>query len=90
MDAALDIDLDFATIEDALNLSPKPEFLLFGSGDRMVQPPVAFRREVEAAGLGIEVMDSQGCGPNMGYPCGWKSAGLSVHFYRLSKPRTLA
>ena len=42
-----------------LNLSPRPEFLLLGSGPSMRQPPAAFRREVEAAGMGLEVMDSR-------------------------------
>ena len=43
----------------SLNLSPPPEFLLLGSGPSMLQPPAAFRREVEAAGMGLEVMDSR-------------------------------
>lgn len=51
--------LSYPKIERALNLKPNPEFLLFGSGPNMVQPPAAFRREVEAAGVGIEVMDSR-------------------------------
>ncbi len=51
--------LDFSEIETDLNLSPNPEFLLFGSGQGMIQPPATFRREVEAAGIGIEVMDSR-------------------------------
>lgn len=51
--------LAYAEIEKALNLAPKPEFLLFGSGPQMTQPPASFRREVEAAGVGVEVMDSR-------------------------------
>lgn len=51
--------LDFSAIEIALKLSPKPEFLLFGSGAQMAQPAASFRRQVEEAGLGIEVMDSR-------------------------------
>ena len=51
--------LNFADIEAALSLSPKPEFLLFGSGTAMEQPPAAFRRAVEASNMGIEVMDSR-------------------------------
>ena len=51
--------LDLAAILASLNLSPKPEFLLLGSGPSMLQPPAAFRREVEAAGMGLEVMDSR-------------------------------
>lgn len=52
-------DLDLAEILASLNLSPRPEFLLLGSGPSMVQPPAAFRRALEAAGLGLEVMDSR-------------------------------
>jgi len=51
--------LDLAEIMASLNLSPSPEFLLLGSGPSMLQPPAAFRREVEAAGMGLEVMDSR-------------------------------
>lgn len=52
-------DLNLADIIAALNLSPAPEFLLFGSGTKMEQPPTAFRRAADAAKLGIEVMDSR-------------------------------
>ncbi|MBQ0772665.1 MAG: hypothetical protein KBT59_12515 [Sphingomonadales bacterium] len=51
--------LNLAEILASLNLFPKPEFLLLGSGPSMLQPPAAFRREVEAAGMGLEVMDSR-------------------------------
>lgn len=51
--------LNLAEIMSSLNLSPRPEFLLLGSGPSMLQPPAAFRREVEAAGMGLEVMDSR-------------------------------
>ncbi|MGB5725570.1 MAG: Mth938-like domain-containing protein [Parasphingorhabdus sp.] len=51
--------LDLGEILSRLNLFPAPEFLLLGSGSAMLQPPAAFRREVEAAGLGLEVMDSR-------------------------------
>ncbi|AMO73231.1 hypothetical protein AZE99_04860 [Sphingorhabdus sp. M41] len=51
--------LDLGAILSGLNLSPRPEFLLLGSGPSMQQPPAAFRREVEAAGMGLEVMDSR-------------------------------
>jgi uncharacterized protein len=33
--------------------------MLLGSGPNMLQPSAAFRREVEAAGMGLEVMDSR-------------------------------
>jgi len=51
--------LNLSEILSSLNLSPKPEFLLLGSGPSMLQPPASFRREVEAAGMGLEVMDSR-------------------------------
>lgn len=51
--------LSLADIIATLNLSPVPEFLLFGSGTKMEQPPAAFRRAADAAKLGIEVMDSR-------------------------------
>lgn len=52
-------DLNIDHILAALSLSPKPEFLLFGSGAFMQQPSAAFRRAVEAHDMGIEVMDSR-------------------------------
>jgi len=52
-------NLNFSDIIASLDLNPKPEFLLFGSGPNMLQPAAAFRREAEAAGLGVEVMDSR-------------------------------
>lgn len=52
-------DLNLADIMAALDLSPAPEFLLFGSGTKMEQPTAAFRRAADAAKLGIEVMDSR-------------------------------
>lgn len=51
--------MNLGEILSRLNLSPVPEFLLLGSGASMQQPPAAFRREVEAAGIGLEVMDSR-------------------------------
>ncbi|MEO9600365.1 Mth938-like domain-containing protein [Parasphingorhabdus sp.] len=51
--------LDLGEILSRMNLSPHPEFLLLGSGPSMLQPSAAFRREVEAAGMGLEVMDSR-------------------------------
>ena len=51
--------LNLGEILSRLNLSPVPEFLLLGSGASMQQPPASFRRAVEAAGMGLEVMDSR-------------------------------
>ena len=51
--------LGAADIASLLALSPPPEFLLLGTGNALRQPPLAFRRAVEAQGLGIEAMDSR-------------------------------
>lgn len=58
-DAPARDSLNLTDIINALDLSPAPEFLLFGSGTKMEQPPAAFRRAADAAALGIEVMDSR-------------------------------
>lgn len=58
-DAPVRDNLNLTDIMAALDLSPVPEFLLFGSGTKMEQPPAAFRRAAETAKLGIEVMDSR-------------------------------
>lgn len=59
-------NLDLAAIVSALDLSPKPEFLLFGSGSRMLQPPSAFRKAAADYGIGIEVMDSKAAAKTWG------------------------
>jgi uncharacterized protein len=46
-------------VASVLALSPKPEFLLLGTGSQLRQPAAAFRRAVEAQGVGIEAMDSR-------------------------------
>lgn len=59
-DAPAQIDLlEIGMLDDLLNLDPPPEFLLLGTGARLVQPPRAFVRAVEAKGLGVEAMDSR-------------------------------
>lgn len=40
-------------------LQPVPEFLLLGTGSRLIQPPRAFVRAMEDQGVGVEVMDSR-------------------------------
>jgi len=52
---ALAID-DLASL---LALDPPPEFLLLGTGASMRRPPLAFMAAVEAAGFGVEAMDSK-------------------------------
>lgn len=36
-----------------------PEFLLLGTGTRLIRPPQAFVAALEAKGIGVEVMDSR-------------------------------
>ena len=51
--------LAMADLGDALESEPRPEFLLLGTGAKLVQPPAAFRRAMEERGIGIEAMDSR-------------------------------
>lgn len=52
----------FATLDAAAIapvLTPAPEFLLLGTGSALVLPPRAFVTAMEAAGIGVEAMDSR-------------------------------
>jgi uncharacterized protein len=51
--------LELAMLGPLLDLDPMPEFLLLGTGARLVQPPRSLVRAIEARGLGVEVMDSR-------------------------------
>ncbi len=51
--------LTLAALGPLASLDPLPEFLLLGTGAGLIQPSRAFVREVEAKGVGIEVMDSR-------------------------------
>ena len=42
-----------------LALDPQPEFLLLGTGDTLVRPPLALTRALSARGIGLEAMDSR-------------------------------
>lgn len=42
-----------------LALSPLPEFILLGTGPTLLRAPPAFVAAVEAAGTGVEAMDSR-------------------------------
>ena len=46
-------------VRPLLDLEPRPEFLLLGTGSGLVHPPRAFVRVLEAMGIGVEVMDSR-------------------------------
>jgi uncharacterized protein len=45
--------------EPILTLDPPPEFLILGTGPRLVQPPRLLVRALEARGIGVEAMDSR-------------------------------
>jgi uncharacterized protein len=51
--------LDVAMLGALLALDPPPEFLLLGTGPRLIQPPRAFVAALEARGIGVEAMDSR-------------------------------
>ena len=46
-------------LEQVLGLQPAPEFLLLGTGSRLIFPPRPFVRALEARGIGLEAMDSR-------------------------------
>lgn len=52
-------ELILADLEALLALDPPAEFLLLGTGPRLVHPPRALREALEARGIGLEVMDSR-------------------------------
>ena len=52
-------DLAVGDLEPLLALSPPPEFLILGTGQRLAHPPRALRDSLEARGIGLEVMDSK-------------------------------
>ena len=45
--------------EALLALEPPPEFVILGTGERLVHPPRSLVRALEERGVGIEVMDSR-------------------------------
>lgn len=51
--------LDAESLGELLDTDFTPEFLLLGTGACLVQPPRAFVRDMEARGIGVEVMDSR-------------------------------
>lgn len=48
-----------ADLEPLLAIHPPPEFVILGTGARLVQPPRAVVRALEARGIGVEAMDSR-------------------------------
>ncbi len=52
-------ELALADLDGVLALDPPAEFLLLGTGPRLVHPPRALREALAARGIGLEVMDSR-------------------------------
>lgn len=52
-------ELSQADIAPLLALDPRPEFLLLGTGDTLVRPPLTFTRALGEQGIGVEAMDSR-------------------------------
>jgi len=48
-----------AMLGGLLETDPEPEFLLLGTGPRLVRPPRAFVEALEARAIGVEAMDSR-------------------------------
>jgi uncharacterized protein len=48
-----------ADLAPLLALDPQPEFLLLGTGDMLVRPPLALVRALSSRGIGVEAMDSR-------------------------------
>lgn len=50
-------ELTMASLEQVLD--PLPEFVLVGTGARLVRPPLALVRALDARNIGLEAMDSR-------------------------------
>lgn len=48
-----------ALLLPVLALTPRPEVLLLGTGERLIWPSADLRRAARAAGIGLEAMDSR-------------------------------
>lgn len=53
------IDWDGHSLGAAAGITPPPEFILLGTGARLVRPDNALVADLDARGIGIEVMDSR-------------------------------
>ena len=72
-------DLALSDLEPLLGLSPAPEFLILGTGQRLTHPPRMLREALEARGIGLEVMDSRAAARTWGLLRGeerWIAAAL--------------
>nr|WP_315764055.1 Mth938-like domain-containing protein [Sphingomonas sp. Y38-1Y] len=52
-------ELTEANLAPALAIDPLPEFIVLGTGNRLVRPPRALIAALEAKGIGVEPMDSR-------------------------------
>lgn len=52
-------DIAIDNLGKALEIQPEPEFLLLGTGNKLVHPPSTFRKALEMLNIGLEVMDSR-------------------------------
>lgn len=51
--------LDVGMLGGIIHTDPPPEFLLLGTGGRLVRPSPSFVRKLEDEGVGVEAMDSR-------------------------------
>jgi uncharacterized protein len=52
-------ELTEADLAPVLAIDPLPEFIVLGTGNRLVRPPRALIAALEAKGIGVEPMDSR-------------------------------
>jgi uncharacterized protein len=51
--------LSIGDLQPLLDIDPRPEFLLFGSGKALARPPRLLADQLHELGIGIEPMDSR-------------------------------
>ena len=72
-------ELDIAHFDRLFDVPERFEFLLLGTGPTLVFPPATLRRQLEARGLGLEIMDSRAAARTWGLLRGeerWIAAAL--------------
>jgi uncharacterized protein len=52
-------ELSLEALSAVLGLDPAPEFIILGTGTRMLRPAPALVGALEARGIGVEAMDSR-------------------------------
>ena len=73
-------ELTVETLAPALD--PIPEFVLIGTGARLVRPPAALVRALEARDIGVEAMDSRAAARSWGVLRG-EGRGVAAALYPL-------